>query len=260
MIHQHINKCTFIKKQRTVKPVFLLLFSLTLLASCTPTIQVVTLRGSNVQPAEEGLVLDNDTLTLRYNFASERGRMHLSIVNKLNQPLYIDWKRSSFIIGQNKIDYWYDVSSVNLVGTSDPTTYLSGSVSKEDQVSFIPPKTKLEKQQFVIVPNGSLILPGDFTIKQEKANWVDRKKPVDVKVYTYNDDKSPLTFRNYLTLSTDKDFKTEFNIDTKFWASDVKVLPRDQVLMVQKNSQEYQYGLPVPFKKADSFYVTLPMQ
>ena len=247
---------------------FLLLFTLTLLASCTPNIQVVTLRGSNVQPVEEGLVLDNDTLTLRYNFASERGRMHLSIVNKLNQPLYIDWKRSSFIIGQDKIDYWRDVSDVQLSGSSTSYAalynryavgYMNGQISRDDAVGFIPPKTKLEKQQFVIVPNGSLRLPGDFTVEQEKANWVDRKKPVDVKLYAYDDDKSPLTFRNYLTLSTDKDFKTEFHIDTKFWASDVKVLPRDQVL-TRKMSSEYDYSLPIPFKKADSFYVTLPVQ
>ncbi|WP_020601731.1 hypothetical protein [Spirosoma spitsbergense] len=252
-----------------MKFAFSLLFSLTLLAGCTPNIQVVTLRGSNVQPVEEGLVLDNDTLTLRYNFASERGRMHLSIVNKLNQPLYIDWKRSSFIIGQDKIDYWRDVSDVQLSGSSSSYAtlynrytvgYMSGQISRDDAVGFIPPQTKLEKQQFVIVPNGSLKLPGTFTIEQEKANWVDRKKPVDVKMYTYDNDKSPLTFRNYLTLSTDKDFKTEFHIDTKFWASDVKVLPRDQVLTMQRSSQEYQYALPVPFKKADSFYVTLPMQ
>lgn len=252
-----------------MKSTFSLLFSLTLLASCAPNVQVVTLRGSNVQPVEEGLVLDNDTLTLRYNFASERGRMHLSIVNKLNQPLYIDWKRSSFIIGQDKIDYWRDVSDVQLSGSSSSYTslynrytvgYLGGQISRDDAVGFIPPKTKLEKQQFVIVPNGSLRLPGDFTIEQEKANWVDRKKPVDVKVYAYVDDKSPLTFRNYLTLSTDKEFKTEFHIDTKFWASDVKVLPRDQVLTVQRSSPEYQYALPVSFKKADSFYVPLPTQ
>jgi hypothetical protein len=59
---------------------------ITIVASCTPKIQVVTLRGSNVQPDNEGLVLDNDTLTLRYSFSSERGQMNISLVNKLNQP------------------------------------------------------------------------------------------------------------------------------------------------------------------------------
>jgi hypothetical protein len=245
-----------------MKSSLFLLFLLILLAGCAPNIQVVTLRGSNVQPVEEGLVLDNDTLTLRYNFASERGLMHLSIVNKLNQPLYIDWKRSSFIIGQDKVDYWRDVSDVQLSGalsSSSSLYYLGGQITRDDAVGFIPPQIKLEKQQFVIIPNGTLRLPGTFTIEQEKANWIDRKKPVDVKVYAYNDDQSPLTFRNYLTLSTDKEFKTEFHIDTKFWASDVKVLPRDQIL-TRKMSSEYDYSLPVPFKKADSFYVTLPTQ
>ncbi len=244
-----------------MKSASFLLLLLTLLASCTPNIQVVTLRGSNVQPVEEGLVLDNDTLTLRYNFASERGRMHLSIVNKLDRPLYIDWKRSSFIIGQDKVDYWRDVSDVQLSGASSSSSlyYMSGQLSRDDAVGFIPPQTKLEKQQFVIVPNGTLRLPGTFTIEQEKANWVDRKKLVDVRLYAYDDAQSPLTFRNYLTLSTDKDFKTEFHSDTKFWASDVKVLPRDQIL-TRKMSSEYDYSLPIPFKKADSFYLTLPTQ
>ena len=244
---------------------------LALLTGCAPQpqIQVVTLRGSNVTPSDEGLMLDNDTLTLRYNFASERGRMAISIVNKLNQPLYVDWKRSSFIIGQNKMDYWRDVADVQLSGSGSSygtmysrytVGYLGGSISKEDAVGFIPPRTKLEKQQFVVIPIGSVNVRGPFEIRQEKARWIDQKKPVEVRTYIYPDDQSPVTFRNYITLSTDKDFKTEFHIDTKFWASHVDVLPRDQVLSVLKSSGGYDYSEPVAFRKADSFYVPLPVQ
>ena len=240
----------------------LLLFSAALI-SCSPNVQVITLRGSNVRPADEGLVLDNDTLTLRYNFASERGLMHITLVNKLNQPLYVDWKRSSFIVGQDKFDYWYDVASIQLYGSTYTNRYshyaigsINGTISKDDQVGFIPPQTKLDKQQFVLVPNGPLQLAGPFKIEQEQSNTVDRRKPVDVMVYAYSVDQSPLTFRNYLTLSTDKDFRTEFHIDTKFWASDVKVLPQEQLL--------YKFDgvtlTPVSFKKSDSFYVPIPAQ
>ena len=239
-----------------------LLFSLAMM-SCSPNIQVVTLRGSNVHPADEGLVLDTDTLTLRYNFASERGIIHVTLVNKLNQPLYVDWKRSSLIIGQDKLDYWYDVADVQLAGSFNgsrynrySTGYLGGTISKEDKISFIPPQTKLDKRQFILVPDGQLTLAGPFRTEQEQSKLIGRKKPVVVNVYNYSADKSPLTFRNYLTLSTDKDFKNEFHIDTNFWASDVKVLPRDQVLS-QFNGT---YSEPVPFKKSDSFYVTLPVQ
>lgn len=241
---------------------YFLLFS-AILMGCSPNVQVVTLRGSNVRPADEGLVLDTDTLTLRYNFASERGVIHVTLLNKLDQPLYVDWKRSSFIIGQDKLDYWYDVADVQLAGSFMDSRYsrysvgyLGGTISKEDKVSFIPPQTKLDKQQFVLVPDGHLPLSGSFKTEQEQSNLISRKKPVAVNIYTYSADKSPLTFRNYLTLSTDKDFKNEFHIDTKFWASDVRVLPRDQVLSHFNGT----YSEPVTFKKPDSFYVTLPIQ
>ncbi|GAB3690559.1 hypothetical protein GCM10027592_07920 [Spirosoma flavus] len=248
-----------------MKPLTFLFILGVLLTSCTPKIQVVTLRGSNVRPAKEGLILDNDTLTLRYNFASERGLMHLTLVNKLNKPLYVDWKRSSFIIGQDKVDYWYDVANVDVTGSSlrynryVSSSALSGTITKADPVAFIPPQTKLEKQQFVIVPQGTIRLPGQASVVQEPSKLMSNKKFVDVNVYTYAPEESPLTFRNYLTLSTDKDFKTEFFIDTKFWASDVKVLPRDQVLS-QRIDGVYEYADPVPFKQADGFYVSLPTQ
>lgn len=238
----------------------------TLLSSCTPKAQVVTLRGSNVKPAPGGLVLDNDTLTLRYNFSSERGQMSLSLVNKLDRPLYVDWKRSSFIIGQNKIDYWYDVADVNLsTWGSRYGRYTIGStvgtIAKQDAVGFIPPQTRLDKQQFVIVPDGVLPLAGTPTIRKESslAN-PDRKKPLDVAVYRYSADQSPLQFRNYLTLSTDKDFKTEFHIDTKFWASDVEVMPRGQLFAAPVRQYDGSYATEMPFVKPDGFYIPLPLE
>lgn len=246
-----------------MKTIALLLVFTAILIGCAPNVQVVTLRGTNVRPADEGLVLDTDTLTLRYDFASERGQMHITVVNKLNQPLYIDWKRSSFIIGQDKIDYWKDIADVQLAGSTYgsrysrySTSYLSGTIAKDDKVSFVPPQTRLEKRQFVIVPDGVIPMNGTFKTEQEPSNIIGHRKPVDVEVYSYAADQSPLTFRNYLTLSTDKDFKTEFHIDTQFWASDIKVLPRDQVLYRFNGN----YTEPVPFKKSDSFYVTLPVQ
>ena len=246
-----------------MKTIALFLIFSAALIGCAPNVQIVTLRGTNVRPADDGLALDTDTLTLRYDFASERGQMHITVLNKLNRPLYIDWQRSSFIIGQDKIEYWRDIADVQLAGSSYgsrysrySTNYLAGTITKDDKVSFIPPQTKLEKRQFVIVPGGTVPVTGMFKTEQEPSNIIGRRKPVDVMVYSYAPDQSPLTFRNYLTLSTDKDFKTEFHIDTQFWASDIKVLPRDQVLYRFNGT----YAEPVPFKKSDSFYVPLPVQ
>lgn len=252
-----------------MKYTFFLLFALTLLVSCTPTIQVVTLRGSNVHPAEEGLVLDNDTLTLQYSFASERGEMKLSVVNKLNKPLYIDWKQSSFIIGQTKFDYWHDVADVNVSTSgyiyryghsniSSVNLSTGGSITKENPVSFIPPHTKATKRQFIVLPNGTVPTLGTPAISQEQARWATKsKKTVTIHTYTYPSEHSPLRFRNYLTLSTDRDFKTEFYIDTQFWASNVRVEPEAQAVDVLQKQPDGAYVQAKSFGQKDSFYVIL---
>lgn len=237
-------------------------------SACAPNAQLVTLRGNNVTPDADGLVLDTDTLTLHYNFSSERGQMALSIVNKLDRPLYVDWKRSAFMIGQDKVDYWQDVANVDLLGSTLGSRYsrysigtINGTITKDDQVGFIPPRTRLDKRQFVVVPNGTLRLPGTPTVLQERDKWnPDRKKPLLINVYNYEADQSPLQFRNYLTLSTDKDFRSEFVIDTKFWASDVRVLTQNQLTGVTVQQYDGSYSYPISFKKPDGFYIPVPAQ
>lgn len=249
-----------------MKTVYFLLLCIAFLAGCSPKAQVVTLRGNNVKPTDSGLILDNDTLTLAYNFASKRGNMRISITNKLNQPLYVDWKRSSLIVGQDKVDYWYDVAAVQLNTYTYNSRWhyysigsITGTISKEDQIGFIPPHTKLEKQQFMLVPSDTLVLSGSPAITHEKPIWnPDRKKPIDINTFTYGSEASPLIFRNYLTLSTDKDFKTEFHLDTKFWASDVKVIPLDQITgRIRQYDGTYSVA---DFRKPDAFYIPLPLQ
>ena len=250
-----------------MKTLHALLPCLLLLTACSPNVQVVTLRGSNVKPTTEGLVLDTDTLTLRYSFASERGQMNISLFNKLNQPLYVDWKRSSFIIGQKTFDYWNDVSNINLSGSSTSSKYgrytlgninLRGSISREDAVSFIPPKTKISRRQFVVLPDGKAPLSGKPKIVQEQYRHnPNQKEPISVSIYDYSADQSPFRFRNYLTLSTDKDFKNEFYIDTQFWASDIRIMPKGQSMDIVTRKQN---GIAYPesiFRKQDAFYVPL---
>ena len=253
-----------------MKPLALFLLLLATLTACSPKIQVVTLRGSNVRSTDEGLVLDNDTLTLRYNFASERGLMTISLANKLNRPLYVDWKRSSFIIGQKTFYYWDDVANVNLAtsgytyrygksNVSSTSSSTAGTISKDLPVAFIPPHTKIDKRQFIVFPYGTVPTPGTSTVIQESARGAaNRKKSISVRINTYSADQSPLTFRNYLTLSTNKDFNTEFYIDTQFWASDIRVEAESQAVDVITQKSDNSYVNAKSFAQKDGFYIVLP--
>lgn len=245
-----------------MKRLFFSLLVATALSGCVPQAQLITLRGSNVQPGPNGFMFDNDTLTLQYSFSAQRGQMTLSVSNKLTRPLYIDWKRSVLMIDKDQIPYWRDVSDVNLSSGSNSrySSVTGGTISKADQIGFILPQTRIEKRQFVVVPTGSLYLTGNPTIVEEKPLNPLLKKPVKVNVYNYGADESPLQFRNYLTFSTDKDFKTEFSVDTKFWASDVRILPLDQVTGLPVREYNGTYPTTQTMKKTDRFYVPLPLQ
>lgn len=250
--------------------------ALAMLSGCAlpPTkSQLVTLSSTLKAAPEKGFVYETDTLRLSYQFFSEGGTVHFSIENKLATPLYIDWKRSSFIIGQKKLDYWYDASSVNLTGTAYTSGYgrylrsssstsvnLTGSINKENAVDFIPPGTKIEKDQFVLVPGPALVLRGQYLTEKVASTDSSRRKPVDVQTYQYTVDTSPLQFRNYLTLSTDKDFRSEFALDNKFWASGVKVMPFQQLTGgnfydYESKNNDLSTLKSFPYFRSDAFFI-----
>ena len=105
---------------------------------------------------------------------------------------------------------------------------------------------------------------GSFTV-QEVANAVPYKKRlVEVQAYQYTPDTSPLTFRNYPTLLTDKEFKHEIILDSKFWASEVQVMPYKQPTggaEWQTINSIYGEGLKwMPYYRPDTFFVNYSPQ
>lgn len=218
-----------------MKTLRLLLFLLTLgLVSCTPKVQVVTLHSPNVILQDKAFVYETDSLRLQFNFQGENGVVRMNIYNKLEVPLYIDWKRSAFIKDTEKFDYWVDEASFQgeYSGTSANRyrwySYQSGSFSgtlrKEDRIAFIPPKTKLVQAKFVVAPGKAWRFSKEPTAVEQidipiVATQVKKQSLVR---YEFSEANSPLKFRNYLTLSTDAQFRTEFHIDTPFYASKVE--------------------------------------
>ncbi|MDR6196207.1 hypothetical protein [Siphonobacter sp. SORGH_AS_0500] len=221
--------------------IFILAF---LLYACSPKVQVVTLQSDNVTLQDNKFVYDTDTLRITYNFQGENGVIRMNIYNKLGVPLYVDWKRSAFIKGTEKFDYWVDEAYFQ--GQYNGTTgtdlrpslnrynqflygYTWGSfqgiIRKEEQVSFIPPKTEINQSRFMVAPGKGWQLPTfESTIEEVElpSSESNHKKKTALVRYEFSNKNTPLSFRNYLTLSTDAQFRTEFHIDTPFYASQVE--------------------------------------
>src|SRR5258705_9998756 len=66
-------------------------------------------------------IAENDTCRITYNFCGEKGPIHISIYNKTNKPLQVDWKKSAVIFGENAVSYFTSESKIN--GEIEKTFY-----------------------------------------------------------------------------------------------------------------------------------------
>jgi hypothetical protein len=175
--------------------------------SCTPA-KVATLSSDNVKLNNSAFVFDNDTVKISYRFWADNGIMDFDIYNKLNEPLYFDWKNSAFIPNDQMVSYWQDVT--NTVGSSSTAslwlygTVVSKGVSKsirQERIGVIPPHSLITKRDFKLVKANTTLPPaGD-----------------------YNKAHSFLNFRNYLTFSTNEKFEGKtLTLDNQFYVSNIK--------------------------------------
>jgi hypothetical protein len=91
--------------------IFLLIFG-TFFTSCTNYIQLYHLK-----PIKDNLTLydddkiygiENDTVAIRFDFWYPNGILMMLIENKIDKPIYIDWKKSSLILNDIKLNFWED--------------------------------------------------------------------------------------------------------------------------------------------------------
>jgi hypothetical protein len=181
------------------------------------------------------LQYQNDTIQIGYVFWAEGGVLGLYIHNNLDKPLYIDWRKCSFITGLQKHDYWNDNVTVEQKGNVkggttafgfgaliSKTSFSSSSVtqiSKEERITFIPPGTTIERIFFKIINKPIVIKDGIekdilLTIQKNKVN-------IHLLSKDYSKETSPFTFRSFLTYSTNDNFASEVYVNNLFYVSHV---------------------------------------
>jgi len=130
---------------------------------------LVRLQSPNCTLVDGFLNYENDSIQVAYVFWAENGLVGVYVHNKLKQPLYVDWKKCSFITGTTKHDYWDETVTVTTNGSSAGSseisseywkTFYSGTagyslttsntiwsavttVAKPERITFIPPGTTI---------------------------------------------------------------------------------------------------------------------
>jgi hypothetical protein len=181
---------------------------------------------SNLDKSKKGeIVFENDSLKLTYQFKGINGPASIHLFNKLDVPLFVNWQRSSVIIGDKSFSRAKESSdiSASAIGTqinwtetlSTTHNSIDGSIKHSPQIGFIPPKSFIESNP-IDLSSAFFNLSGSQM--QAKNSYGTR-----VRYQDFDENSTPMSFRSYLTLSLTPDFQNPIVIDQQFWVSEVAV-------------------------------------
>lgn len=244
-----------------------LLASILTLSSCS-FVQLFEVSSNNIDNPGKYFEFENDSIRVIYDFNSNGGTFAFLIINKLNVPIYVDWRKSSFILNDAKYNYWTDITTsttkgrnINISNNSLPNDMWSLSdigLSKyttisqtPERITFIPPSTAIPNEKFIIYPSSTYSFVGNHTFHKETIDNNEGKK---VEVESYSLDESPVRFRNFLTFSTTEDFKAEFYLDNSFYVNKVKQFKSKLLIEMMSPKSFYIYNKSVSAKDRNRAY------
>lgn len=233
-----------------LKKYFITIAIFLLFTSCSKKhfITILKTESTNTHLRDSSFVFENDTIKITYNFWCNRGLLSYSIYNKLAVPLYIDWKKSSYIVNENKLNYWVDKEQTNVVsyyqglgyrgpllapGYTATTSVGVSSISKykEERITFIPPKSYIYRSSFYLVDKlYTFPEPTSYNEVENNYDYSKKAKKEYIGKEIFNKTNSPFTFRNFLSISTNEKFDTEFYVDNDFWVTGLQKMNSKQFI------------------------------
>jgi hypothetical protein len=257
------------------KPFTIAFMAIILLTSCAKSyIQVFDTSTTNTKLSDNYYIFENDTVKVTYSFWASHGIMSFSIFNKLNKPIYIDWKNSSYIANDLKFNYWIDETKTNMAGyygsyyydgpviqpgfaVSEGVQIGTSSAIKPERLTFIPPKSYSTRSQFYLFPAVCYKMSRTSIMTTEQRNDNPKKKTI-LFTEAFDFANSPLRFRNFLALAFAENAQEFKFIDNEFYLTSVKEMDirhfRGKYLGLDDTGKE---KYEKPFKKKTSFYIQL---
>lgn len=257
------------------------LFLLTILSGCGSYVQVIETKTENTKIEDDMYVYENDSIKITYDFWQEKGLLSFTIYNKLNRPVYVDWKKSSYINKGVKRNFWEDTESTKTLEKRSGYSYRQSSLTssftnsintsssetvKPEKITFIPPKSNYTRSQFFLLPIPFLKIKNYPNIK-EMPKLNSENKIVKYQEKDFRKDETPLVFRNFLSLSYSENFDKEFYVDNEFYISKVIKVEKTQFETYKRNTNKnggfYELDengrriIISPFQKGTSFYLKM---
>jgi len=212
----------------------LLYLALILLAfsSCATTYQYVTLNSPEVPKNDKKeFTFENDSMRLTYNFHGENGPIAMTVYNKIDKPLFINWKKSFLIhdgqavcLFNNRVEVNGVIDGYSYKGVFPGTRVTSGnlyaSFDLPEGMDMIPPGSYITKSMQAQVQT-TPVYNTKFLEKTQPEKVTDfNGVTYKYKRYSFDQSASPLQFKSYLTFVVGTN-PQEFAVSHSFYAQEV---------------------------------------
>lgn len=186
-------------------PIVVLLIS----ASCV-RYQYMGLSSSVPKNESKVFYHENDTLRISYSFNGENCPIRINIYNKLADPLYIDWTKSSITIFKDQMSLW-------------------DADSEYDHLSKVLPQSSTEVQPLLLITKFVDLMPEDT---YSHITVMTHNGGVKMKKYAFDTINTPLHFTTKIHYTTNSNGILENYTEDQFWISSLiptySILPFDQ--------------------------------
>lgn len=225
------------------KLVFISLLTVLGLTSCvTNYYQVYEVKSSNLVQKENSLVYENNDCKILYNLWSEKGSLQFIFENKTDKDLFLDMNQTFFIKNKAAYNYYnnrtyqtqsfasidHGYSTGNIFwsnGNFWPSQYIL-KIGVNNKASIgLATGISTKESEYVCIPANSFKVFNYFNINPEFIITCDKDKDFPKKQYTlntFNEQDSPLTFRNRISYSFDKNGSSLQQVENSFWLYSVK--------------------------------------
>lgn len=261
--------------------IFLLFFATFIVASCkTNYYQVYEAKSPNLVQKNNSMVFENEDCRISYNLWGNKGSMAFIFENKTDKDIFVDLSQSFFIKNGGANDYFQNrtfesisYESISL-GYSVKDTYLNPRNFWESRydipaTSSILEMTKAKKgasvaitikePDFVCVPANSYKEFAYYTINPSFIKTCDRKldQPSTMVVLeTYNENNSPLKFKNRIAYSFVNNKTSLKHVENSFWLASVKNYSKKSAI----EKKDIQKGCSTFTTKQEFFKIGGPNQ
>ena len=202
------------------------LFSL--LTGCN-AYQYLTISSDNrTVKTTNGFVEENDSVKVVYRFSGYNGPLQLSIFNKLEEGVRIDWSRSFMIRGITSVPLYKPTELIQAELTRGGSYHYSGTTSAQfnvtipaTSVEFLPPQTEILRACAEAVA-ANHVLTDDLGGRNENLKIINEAGyGYKVRRTALSKEISPVQFRVFLYFLPSEGNGPGWSIDRSFYVSEI---------------------------------------